>query len=244
GARPVFCDVDPRTMNPSVADVERVMTPRTKAVMLLHYGGLPGDIAATAALCRDRGVALIEDAACSVASSVDGRMCGTFGDIAVWSFDSRKIITTGDGGMLHVRDPELARRAHRLAYHGIAERSAFTTAAQGTDRWWGLDVEYVGRRLIGNDLTAAIGQVQLSRLPAFVARRAELTTLYDEALAGLDGVRLPPRPPVDHRSTHYFYWVQLPEDRRDRVAKSLLARGVYTTFRYMPLHRVPLYGPP
>nr|WP_275284758.1 DegT/DnrJ/EryC1/StrS family aminotransferase [Streptomyces clavuligerus] len=101
-----------------------------------------------------------------------------------------------------------------------------------------------GRRLIGNDLTAAIGQVQLSRLPAFVARRAELTTLYDEALAGLDGVRLPPRPPVDHRSTHYFYWVQLPEDRRDRVAKSLLARGVYTTFRYMPLHRVPLYGPP
>ncbi|MFF9076945.1 DegT/DnrJ/EryC1/StrS family aminotransferase [Streptomyces sp. NPDC014735] len=247
GARPVFCDVDPRTLNPTAADIERVLTPRTKAVMVLHYGGLPGDIAAIAELCRARGIPLVEDAACSIASSVDGRMCGTFGDFTVWSLDSRKIITTGDGGMIYVRDPDLARKAHRLAYHGLADRSAFTTAAQGADRWWGLDVEHLGRRLIGNDMTAAIGQVQLRRLAGFVARRSALTEVYDTGLAGLDGVRLPPRPPAGHRSTHYFYWVQFAEDIRDRVAKTLLERGIYTTFRYMPLHHAPLYrygGPP
>ncbi|HCT79839.1 MAG TPA: DegT/DnrJ/EryC1/StrS family aminotransferase, partial [Micromonosporaceae bacterium] len=154
GARPVFCDVDPRTLNASVTDVERAMTSRTKAVMVLHYGGYPGDIADIAALCRKRGVTLIEDAAISIASSVNGAKCGTFGDIAVWSFDSRKLITTGDGGMLYVRDDQLARRAHRLAYHGLEERSAFTTATKVPHRWWDLSIEEVGRRVIGNDVTA------------------------------------------------------------------------------------------
>ncbi|SEF66647.1 dTDP-4-amino-4,6-dideoxygalactose transaminase [Thermomonospora echinospora] len=241
GAWPVFCDVDSRTLNPTVTDVERALTPRTKAVVVLHYGGHPGEIEGIAALCRERGVALVEDAACSIASSVNGTMCGTFGDIGVWSLDARKIITTGDGGVLRVRDPELARRAHRLAYHGMVDRSSFTAMADLRRRWWELAVQEIGRRSIGNDVTAAIGSVQLRRLAGFVARRRAIAETYDRLLAEVEGVRTPPPLPDGHVGSYYFYWVQLDAAIRDQVAEDLLDCGIYTTFRYPPLHRTSLY---
>lgn len=242
GARPVFCDIDIRTLNPTVDDIERVLTPRTKAVMVLHYGGHPGDIAAVADLCRERGVALIEDAACAVSSHIDGQAAGTFGDLAVWSFDAMKMLVCGDGGMLYVRDPDQAARARRLAYHGLARPSGFGQAGAASSRWWDLDVPEVGRRIVGNDLTAAIGTVQLRRLPGFVARRREIVELYDRELADVPGLSLPPPLPEGHHSSYYFYWVQMDAGIRDEVARDLYTAGVYTTFRYPPLHKVPLYG--
>ncbi|WP_202918801.1 DegT/DnrJ/EryC1/StrS family aminotransferase [Saccharothrix deserti] len=241
GARAVFCDVDPRTLNPTAEDVEAALTPRTKAVVVLHYGGYPGDIERIARLCRERGVALVEDAACAVASRVDGRACGTFGDIAMWSFDAMKVLVTGDGGMLYVRDPELARRARSLAYHGLEQTSGFVKA-KVSHRWWELNVREYARRQIGNDLTAAIGLVQLDRLPEFLKRRAEVADHYDRELAGVPGLRTPPPLPAGHDTSYYFYWVQMDPAIRDAVAADLLEAGIYTTFRYPPLHRVPAYG--
>ncbi|WP_320774421.1 DegT/DnrJ/EryC1/StrS family aminotransferase [Streptomyces sp. CRN 30] len=240
GARPVFCDVDERTLNPTVAHVEAALTPRTKAVLILHYGGYPGDVEAIAALCRERGVTLIEDAACAVASRAGGQACGTFGDIAMWSFDSMKVLVTGDGGMLYVKDPELARRAGQLAYHGLEQSSGFN-AAKVSHRWWELNVQNYGRRVIGNDVTAAIGSVQLGRLAGFVDRRRGIAETYDRLLAGADGIVLPPPLPEGHESSYYFYWVQLDPAIRDQVAADLLDQGVYTTLRYPPLHKVPAY---
>ncbi|MDT0453974.1 DegT/DnrJ/EryC1/StrS family aminotransferase [Streptomyces hesseae] len=241
GARPVFCDVDPRTLNPTAADVERALTPATKAVLLLHYGGYPGDVAAVARLCEARGIRLIEDAACAVASAVDGRRCGTFGDLAMWSFDSMKVLVTGDGGMLYAKDADVARRARRLAYHGLEQASGFA-AAKVSHRWWELDVKEFGRRVIGNDVTAAIGSVQLRRLPGFVERRREIAAAYDRLLAGAEGIVTPPPLPPGHSGSYYFYWVRLDAAIRDQVAADLLERGVYTTLRYPPLHKVPAYG--
>lgn len=241
GARPVFCDVDPRTLNPSVAHLEAVLTPRTKAVFLLHYGGYPGDVVEIAAFCRRRGVLLVEDAACAVSSSVDGVRCGAFGDIAMWSFDAMKVLVTGDGGMLYVRDPELALRAHRLAYHGLAHASGMSASRKVPTRWWELDVQDFGRRVVGNDLTAAIGSVQLRRLPGFIERRRQIAAGYDRMLAAVDGVRTPPPLPAGQQSSYYFYWVQLDPAIRDGVAADLLEQGIYATFRYAPLHRVPAY---
>ncbi|HEY0636231.1 MAG TPA: DegT/DnrJ/EryC1/StrS family aminotransferase [Pseudonocardiaceae bacterium] len=241
GARPVFCDVDPRTLNPTAEDIERVLTPRTKAVLILHYGGQPGDVVRIAELCRERGLLLVEDAACAVSSRVDGVACGTFGDIAMWSFDSMKVLVTGDGGMLYVRDAELAERAHRLAYHGLHHASGFAAAAKVPARWWELDVRDFGRRIVGNDVTAALGSVQLRKLPDFIARRAEIAAAYDRLLDGVPGLVLPPPLPAGHTTSHYFYWVQLDPAIRDQVAAALLERGVYTTFRYAPLHKVPAY---
>ncbi|MBU7598812.1 DegT/DnrJ/EryC1/StrS family aminotransferase [Streptomyces sp. P38-E01] len=240
GARPVFCDVEPHGLNPTAEHIERALTPRTKAVMVLHYGGDPGDIARIAALCTERGVTLVEDAACAVASTADGRACGTFGDIAVWSFDAMKVLVTGDGGMLYVRDPDLARRARVLAYHGL-ERSSGFAGARVSARWWELDVQGFGRRVIGNDLTAALGTVQLGRLPESIDRRRAVAETYDELLAGAEGIRVPPPLAAGHTTSYYFYWVQMDPLIRDRVAASLLEQDVYTTFRYPPLHRVPIY---
>ncbi|NEC66320.1 DegT/DnrJ/EryC1/StrS family aminotransferase [Streptomyces sp. SID9727] len=241
GARPVFCDVDPRTLNPTAEDVERVITPRTKAVVVLHYGGSPGDIVRIASRCRELGVTLVEDAACSVASRVEGRAVGSFGDIAMWSFDAMKVLVTGDGGMIYLKDRERAVRARRLAYHGLAQPSGFGHA-KVSSRWWELDIPEPGRRVIGNDLTAAIGAVQLSRLPEFVSRRQEICALYDRELASVPGLLLPPALPDGHESTHYFYWVQTDPEIRDDLADDLYKEGIYTTFRYAPLHKVPAFG--
>lgn len=241
GCRPVFCDVDPRTLNPTAAQIERALTPRTKAVLILHYGGYPGDVAEIAALCEERGIRLIEDAACAVSSRVDGRMCGTFGDIAMWSFDAMKILVTGDGGMLYVKDPELAKRAHQLAYHGLGHVSGLSASAKVPSRWWELNVTAFGRRVVGNDMTAAIGSVQLRRLPDFIERRKDIAATYDRLLEGAEGIVPPPALPAGHTSSHYFYWVQLDTEIRDQVAADLLERDIYTTFRYAPLHKVPAY---
>ncbi|MFH8408108.1 DegT/DnrJ/EryC1/StrS family aminotransferase [Streptomyces sp. NPDC018019] len=241
GGRPVFCDVDARTLNPTAEHIEAAVTPRTRAVIVLHYGGHPGDIARIAAHCRAAGRTLVEDCACSVASRVDGRAVGTFGDLAMWSFDAAKVLTTGDGGMLYVRDAGLAARARRLAYHGLVQPTGLGHA-KVSHRWWDPDVPEPGRREIGNDLTAAIGTVQLRRLPAFLARRKEIVELYDRELAGFDAVRVPPPLPAGHRSSYFFYWVQMAAGLRDQVASALFREGIYTTFRYAPLHKIPLYG--
>ncbi|WP_176797864.1 DegT/DnrJ/EryC1/StrS family aminotransferase [Actinopolyspora mzabensis] len=242
GATPVFCDVDPRTLNPSVDDVEAVLTSRTKAVVILHYGGYPGDVARIAELCRKRGVLLIEDAAIAVASTVEGQSCGTFGDLAVWSFDHGKIVVTVDGGMLYAREPELAERARTLSYLGLEQSSGYDQARNTDNRWWDFDVSAFSRRSVTNDVLAAVGTVQMSRLPDFIRRREEIAARYENGLAGIEGLQLPPPLPAGHETSHYMYWVQFDHGIRDIVARDLYNQGIYTTFRYPPLHKVPAYG--
>ncbi|MFE7312349.1 DegT/DnrJ/EryC1/StrS family aminotransferase [Streptomyces sp. NPDC057555] len=239
---PVFCDVDPYMLNPSAAHIAARLTAATRAVLVLHYGGYPGDIENIAALCRDHGIPLIEDAACAVASRASGTACGTFGEIGLWSFDSMKILVTGDGGMLYARDPEVARRAAERAYLGLRQVSGYARAGTG-GRWWDFQVGPFGRRSITNDIAAAIGAVQLEKLPSFVRRRQEITHWYHGRLAGVAGLRCPAPPPPGHTPSYYFYWVQMDRRIRDQVAERLYQRGIYTSFRYAPLHLVSAYGP-
>lgn len=242
GARPVFCDVDPRGLNPTAEHVAAALTNRTKAVLVLHYGGHPGDVARIAALCRERDIRLIEDTACAVASWANHTACGTFGDIGVWSFDAMKILVTGDGGMLHARDPEIAAHARRDTYLGLAERSGLDRARSEAARWWDVDVAAFSRRSITNDIAAAIGVVQLGRLEEFVERRRAVAETYDRGFADATNIACPPPLPDGHVSSHYLYWIQLPDgDRRDALAHHLYREGVYTTFRYPLLHRVAAY---
>ncbi|GIH03451.1 aminotransferase DegT [Rhizocola hellebori] len=242
GARPVFCDVDPHTLNLTVDHLAAKINSRTSAVMLLHYGGYPGQLAEIAALCDERGIPLIEDAACAVASRADGRACGTVGAFGAWSFDAMKILVMGDGGMLYCREPNQARRAAQLTYLGLGKTSGISQAVTSTQRWWEIDIECFGRRSSINDIDAAIGSVQLRRLPQFVARRREIVERYETGLAGLEGLRQPPALPAGHTSSYYFYWVGLTGGIRDEVARHLYERGIYTTFRYHPLHLVAAYG--
>jgi aminotransferase len=241
GARPVFCDVDTRTLNPTVADVVARLSAATKAVVLLHYGGLPGQVSQIAQLCGDRGVTLVEDAANAVASRVDGRACGTFGDIGVWSFDHGKIAVSVDGGMLYARDPDVAARVAKRAYFGMDRATGYAEATRTHTRWWDFEVSSFSRRSVMNDVLAAIGTVQLGKLAGFLARRRDIAARYDRLLSGIPGLLLPPAPPAGHESSYYLYWVQLDARVRDAVARELYDRGIYTTFRYPLLHKVRAY---
>jgi len=241
GAKPVFCDVDPRTLNATAESIEAALTPRTKAVILIHYGGLPADMDSILALLRPRGIAVVEDSACSVASVYRGRACGTLGDIGVWSFDAAKILVTGDGGMVYVRDPDMARQAGLELYLGLGSESGFSSTA--SSRWWEFDVSCAGRRSVTNDICSAIGLEQLGKLAGFVERRREIDRIYREGLGGVEWLTPPPEVPGDCRTSHSFHWIRVAgAGRRDRLAVHLRDKGIYTTFRYHPLHRVAFYG--
>ncbi|MGY2061585.1 DegT/DnrJ/EryC1/StrS family aminotransferase, partial [Nocardia gipuzkoensis] len=223
-------------------DVRVCLTPRTKAVIVLHYGGNPGDIAGIARLCREHDIKLVEDAANAIVSTVDGTACGTFGDVGVWSFDHGKIAVSVDGGMLYVRDPALAERAKKVAYLGMEQSSGFDQAMRSATRWWEFEVSSFATRSVLNDVLGAIGCVQLGKLAGFVARRREVAARYDAALAQVPGVRIPPAVAPGHEHSYYLYAIQLDPQLRDHIARDLYERGIYTTFRYALLHQVRAYG--
>jgi len=240
GARPVFCDVDLRTLNPTAQHLEEKTTERTRAYLILHYGGLPCDLDGIVALARRRGVALIEDSACSVASRYRGKACGTFGDIGTWSFDAMKILVCGDGGMLWAADPARAQQFEENTYLGLMTKSGASSSAE--TKWWQFEISGFGRRAIMNDVSSAIGLEQLKKLPRFIARRRAIHERYSAELKGLAWLTPPPPLPEGSESSYYFYWVQSEPSLRDGLSRHLREQGIYTTFRYYPLHLVERYG--
>jgi dTDP-4-amino-4,6-dideoxygalactose transaminase len=239
GARPVFCDADPRSLNITASFIERKITPKTKAVIILHYGGVPCEMDSILKLTEERGLFLVEDNACSVASRYRNKACGILGDFGSWSFDAMKILVTGDGGMVYCKGSEQAQQMEQMLYLGLLSKSGFTTGVEG--RWWEFEIGCFGRRAIMNDIASAIGLEQLKKLAGFIKRRKEVHEMYDRLLRGIPWLQLPPVIPDYVESSYYFYWVQTTEQLRDRLAKYLREHEIYTTFRYYPLHWVKLY---
>jgi len=237
GATVVLCDVDPATLNPTAEHVERAITSKTRGMLVLHYGGAPGSIGELSDLATRKDLLLIEDAACSLGSSQNGSACGTFGDVGVWSFDSMKVLTTTEGGMVWSKSELTSDRIRNAVRLGVAS-SGFGRRGSSS-RWWEVDPLALGRRGTMNDVAAAMGSVQLARLPAFLRRRSEIAASYDVAIADLEWIDLPTvqagqRAPV-------FYWIHVASGVRDRLASYLLEREIYTSFRYWPLHKTSMY---
>lgn len=227
GRRLILCDVDPRTLN---IDMDKLGW-RGGAIILNHYGGIPCDMDKVATGFK-MGSVIIEDAACAPVSTFHGKPVGTMGDCGVWSFDAMKVLTTGDGGMVWLRDVEQAERLRRRTRLGLEVKHGINRQDY---RWWEFTIpEEHGRLSEMNDIAAAIGLAQLKRLPELVERRREVCIAYDEGLAGLDWLTLRPRCPDDRTDSYYFYWVQC--EKRDELAHYLRQNDVYTTFRYWPLH--------
>jgi dTDP-4-amino-4,6-dideoxygalactose transaminase len=237
GARPVFADVDLETQNVTRETVERALSPATRAVIVVHQAGMPADVEAIEAVCIPRGVAVIEDAACAIGSTYRGRPVGG-GKLVALSFHPRKLLTTGEGGMLLTPDAALARRLRRLREHGMAvsahERHARTTVVLE---------EYVelGFNFRMTDLQAAVGLAQLAKLDAMVAERRRLADAYRAALAGVPGLVLPSDPP--HGTTNYQSFVIRLEEvlgvDRDAVMQQLLDQGIATRRGIMAAHLEP-----
>ncbi|HMB71370.1 MAG TPA: DegT/DnrJ/EryC1/StrS family aminotransferase [bacterium] len=193
GAVPVLVDVEPETLNICPRAAEAAVTERTKAVIGVHLFGFPFDVAALRSLCERHGLHLLEDAACAIGTRIDDRMAGGFGDVACFSLHARKVITCGEGGLLTTGDADLAEHMKSLRTHG-ADRSAEAREGEGlappSPRYGSLGYNY---RL--SDIQAAVASVQLRRLDGFVRERNDLAARYDTELAGLPGLRLPPRRP-------------------------------------------------
>jgi dTDP-4-amino-4,6-dideoxygalactose transaminase len=238
GADVVLVDVDPVTLNLDVEAARRAITPRTKAIIPVHYGGLACDMDAILALARGHGLRVIEDAAHALPTTWRGRLVGTLdSDVTVFSFYANKTMTTGEGGMIVTRDADAARRMRIMRLHGI-DRDAFDRFVSKTPSW-SYDVVAPGFKYNLTDLAAALGIVQLARLPGFLARRQRLAGRYGRELADLPLV-LPADPPAGDLHAWHLYVIRLAAAARvDRAAlvQALSDRGIGSSVHYVPLHR-------
>jgi dTDP-4-amino-4,6-dideoxygalactose transaminase len=238
GHKPVFCDVDPVTMNVRRDDVEPLLSPRSKAVMVVHYAGLPVDLNPILAL----GLPVIEDAAHAVCSTHEGKPCGAIGDVGIYSFDAVKNLTTGEGGGVACRHAATLERAKVMRYCGIG-KSGFEAAvakAAGKSRWWEYNISEPFIKMLPTNIAAGIGLAQLERIDSLQARRLEIWRYYQAELGQTGWIKTPAEAVPGDRHSFFTYCVRLP--RRDELAHFLLDNGVYTTLRYHPLHLNGLYG--
>ena len=240
GGRPVFADVDLLTQNLTVESIEAVLSPRTRAVILVHQGGMPADIDAVHALCDARGIRIVEDAACAIGSTYRGRLIGSHSGLVAFSFHPRKLVTTGDGGMITTPDAAIAERLRRLREHGMSASAAERHAAGRVVLEAYLETGFNYRL---TDIQAAVGLVQLGRLDAMVERRRALAARYHDAFAGVPGVSCLTDPP--HGTTNYQSFVMRlgPEIRvpRNDVLARMLELGVSGRRGIMAAHLEPAY---
>jgi len=244
GARAVFADIEPDTLNLDPARVADAITPRTKAILCVHQIGMPCDLAALRALASERGVALIEDAACAVGSEIriggDWQRIGRpVGEVACFSFHPRKILTTGEGGMVTTNDARLAETCRLLRHHGMSVSDA---ARHGASTVAFEHYACLGYNYRMSDIHAAVGRVQLARLDDMVAERRRLAGRYRARLGENPGLRLH-REPEWARSNWQSLWVGF-ADRIDqgRLMQRLLDQGIATRRGVMCAHREPAYA--
>lgn len=242
GADVVLVDIDPATLCIDPKAVEAAITPRTRCLLPVHYGGLAADMPALIDIARRHGLKVVEDAAHALPTTIGGRLVGTLDtDATVFSFYANKTITTGEGGMLVMRDPELARRARVMRLHGMS-RDAFDRFTAKVPSWY-YEIVAPGFKYNLTDIAAALGIHQLRRARAFQQRRETLAALYDEALAGLPLV-LPPRPATGDLHAWHLYAVRLTDDApisRDAFIEGLYAAGIGCSVHYIPLHLHPYW---
>jgi dTDP-4-amino-4,6-dideoxygalactose transaminase len=242
GADVRLVDIHPATLNIDPAAIEAAITPRTKAVIPVHYAGLAVDMDAIGAIAARHGLAVVEDAAHALPTHWRGRLVGTLDSAAtVFSFYANKTITTGEGGMLVTRDAALAQRAQVMRLHGM-NRDAFDRFTATKPSWY-YEIVAPGFKYNLTDIAAALGLHQLKKARAFQARRAAIADAYDAAFAGLP-VITPPRPLQGDLHAWHLYVLRLADGApigRDALIEHLFAAGIGCSVHYIPLHLQPYW---
>jgi dTDP-4-amino-4,6-dideoxygalactose transaminase len=244
GATPVFVDVHRDTFNMAPEQIEAAITPRTKAILCVHQMGMPCDLTTIVAVGRRHGLAIVEDAACAIGSEIlwNGRwekIGRPHGDVACFSFHPRKVMSTGDGGMLTTSKPAWDRQFRLLRQHGM---SVPDTVRHGSPQVIFEDYPIVGYNYRMTDIQAAVGREQLRRLPEVVARRRELADEYRRLLADVPGLELPTEPSWA-RSNWQSFCVRLPDGVDQKaVMQALLDQGIATRRGIMCSHREVAYA--
>jgi dTDP-4-amino-4,6-dideoxygalactose transaminase len=238
GHIPVFCDVDIKTMNVRRVDIEPHITPKTRAIMVVHYAGLPVDMDSIIEL----GFPIIEDAAHAVDSYHKGKLCGSIADIGIYSFDAVKNLTVGEGGGITAKNAELIERAKILRYCGIG-KSGFESAmssAKGKNRWWEYNIKEPFIKMLPTNIAGAIGIAQLDNIDELQRYRKTIWEIYQNEFKDIGWIIRPLEEKTGDKHSYFTYCIRIP--KRDELAHYLLENKIYTTLRYHPLHMNSLYG--
>jgi dTDP-4-amino-4,6-dideoxygalactose transaminase len=242
GADPVFVDVDADTLCIDVDAAARAITPQTKAIIPVHFAGRSADMTRLLAMAKQYGLKVMEDAAHALPTTCDGRLIGTLeSDVTVFSFYANKTITTGEGGMLVARDPEVAKRARVMRLHGI-NRDAFDRFTSKAPSWY-YEIVAPGFKYNMTDIAASMGIHQLKKANAFQEKREKIAALYDQALAGLP-IILPPHAAKSDVHAWHLYVTQLSDEAkvsRDVFIERLFQQGIGCSVHYIPLHLQPYW---
>lgn len=240
GAKPILVDID-ETMNIDLDAVAAAITPRTKAIMPVHFAGLPVECDRLYALANQYELRVIEDAAHASGGSYQGKRIGSFGDTQILSFHPNKNMTTGEGGALLTSDDALAKKASILRFHGIDRQVWNRFTEKGSQHY---DVVAPGYKYNMLDLQAVIGLHQLHQLDAFVSARTQWVQRYYAALKDIPGIQLPQLPAYGHQHAWHLFTIQiLPESgmTRDQFMHVMKAKGIGTGFHYQAIHGFTYY---
>lgn len=240
GAEPIIVDVDPGTITMSPAAFVRAITRRTKAVLPVHFAGLPAGMDEISAVARRRGLTVIEDAAHALGASYKGRRIGSCAssDMAVLSFHPVKHIATGEGGAVLTNRRGLRDRLRLLRSHGITRDPALLEA-KGEGGWY-YEMQALGFNYRITDIQCALGASQLAKLPRFLRRRREIARAYTRAFSSTPSIRLQSAPD-DRAHAWHLFTIQVPPERRRALYDLLHARGILANVHYIPVHRLPFY---
>ena len=242
GAHPVFVDVKEDTLNMDPAAIEAVITPRTKAIMPVHFAGLPCEMDAILGIARRHGLRVIEDAAHALPATYAGQIIGSLqSDATVFSFYATKTLATGEGGMVVTRDPEIAKRCRVMRLHGI-DRDAFDRYTS-QNASWSYSVAAPGYKYNMTDIASSIGIHQLRKVERFRRRREHLAFRYDAFLSGLD-IRFPSHAPAGDTHAWHLYTIRLNLDApvsRDEFIQRMATAGIGTSVHFIPLHLHPYW---
>ena len=242
GAAPVLADIEPGTLNIDVSKIREKITARTKAVIPVHFAGLPCDMDAVFALADEFGLKVLEDAAHAVGTEYRGKRVGSFDTVSVFSFHPIKNITTGEGGMVCTHDEKVAEEVSLLKFHGMSREAWKRYSAQGTPNY---DIVLPGYKYNMMDIQAAIGIHQLAKLDRFIQRRARIAEYYNKAFSGVEEVITPAAAPYPYRHAWHLYTPLVRIEKigidRDQFMAELKKENIGTGLHFKAVHHHPWY---
>jgi len=237
GATPVFCEVDPDTLNIDLADMAKRITGKTKAIMPVHYCGYACDMDRLLGIAREKRIVVVEDAAHAFGSLYKGKKIGSIGDATCFSFDPIKNITCGEGGAIALSDDNIAEEIRRKRVLGISRDS---WQRQKKAQSWYYEVVTEGYRYHMSNVNAAIGIAQLRKLEKFIERKKKIVARYNDAFKGIKGVKILKW--ELREMAPFMYILRVAGNRRDEMMDFLASKGVASGVHYIPNHLQPFFS--
>lgn len=234
GARPVFADIEEKTCGLDPEDVARKITPRTKAILPIHYGGCPCMIADLKQVAQNHNLLLIEDAAEAMGAGINGTKVGSIGDAAILSFCQNKTMTTGEGGAIATNSPKVYEKLKLIRSHGRSEDTDYFSSGE--------DIDYValGYNFRMSNITAALGLAQLKKLDSMVEMRRRNAKLLNQKLSQIKGV-ITPEPPSGLYHVYQMYTIRVRDSLRDGLRQHLATGGIMSKVFFHPVHKTHFY---